>query len=182
MAGHGSHGGRRRAGRGRPVVRYLDVVGDILGIRDGRIATPDIGGTALASRYEVIDIVGLASAPVARFWRAGDIPGLRTYLLDDVRPEFVEIHGNWSASTGLLTDPRMTAGYEPILMTGPRSGWFVRRDAVPDAARLEQVRTYARDVALPLRAYFGKARRAGCGPVEAGATTLVSPAAGPSPR
>lgn len=156
--------------------------GDILGIRDGRIATPDIGGTALASRYEVIDIVGLASAPIARYWRAGDLAGLRSHLLDDVRPEFVEIHGNWSTSTGLLADPRMRAGYEPILMTGPQSGWFVRRDAVPDPARLEQVRAYARDVALPLRVYYGNAGRAGCGPVQAGATTLVSPAAAPSPR
>ncbi len=141
-------------------------------------------GRRWPSRYQVIDIVGLASAPIARFWRAGDIAGLRDYLLTDVRPEFVEIHGNWSTNTGLLADPRMAADYVPILMTGPQSGWFVRRDAVPDAARLDRVRAYARDVALPLRAFYGNAGRVGCGPIRAGATELadLSPAGAPSPR
>ncbi|MDQ3886047.1 MAG: hypothetical protein M3308_03285, partial [Actinomycetota bacterium] len=109
---------------------------DILGVPDGTLATPDAGGSALTSQFEIIDIAGLTSAPIARFWRTGDMPGLRDYMFDDMRPAFIETHGVWSEHTGLVTDPRMTADYVPVYLTDDHSGWWVRRDLVPSQERL----------------------------------------------
>ncbi|WP_250548778.1 hypothetical protein [Pseudonocardia sp. H11422] len=147
--------------------------GRILGVTGGAIATPDIGGVALTSRYEVVDIAGLASREIAAFWRAGDMQGLRDYLLGEVSPEFIEIHGAWSNGTGLLDDPRMTERYVPILMTAARSGWFVRRD-LADPARLTAATEHAETVAVPLRAqYTTGAPRSSCG-------DTLTPLAGPT--
>ncbi|MBW0104473.1 hypothetical protein [Pseudonocardia sp. KRD291] len=148
--------------------------GDILGIPSGAIATPDIGGTALASRYQVIDIAGLASARIADLWRAGDMAGIRDHLLVEARPAFIEIHGGWSTSTGLLDDPRMDAEYVPIMKTAARSGWYVRRDLVPDQARFAAAVRHAEQVALPQRVrYSYAAPRSSCGGLEPGTTPVV---------
>lgn len=148
--------------------------GDILGIRSGAIATPDIGGTALVSRYRIVDIAGLASARIAGYWRSGDMAGLRDHLLDDVRPAFIEIHGGWSTNTGLLDDPRMVARYVPILKTAPKSGWYVRRDLVPGPAAFAAAVAHAHEVALPERVrYSTGAPRSSCGELAPGTAPVV---------
>lgn len=141
----------------------MNAFGRILDVPTGSIATPDVGGVALTSRYQVVDLVGLASSEIAGFWRAGDMPGLRDHLLDEVRPEFIEIHGAWSATTGLLDDPRMAAGWVPILMTAERSGWFVRRE-LADPHELAAATAHAEAVAVPQRArYLAHAPLSSCG-------------------
>jgi hypothetical protein len=98
-----------------------------LGLDDATIATPDIGGTALVSTLRIIDLGGLADAELARRWAAGDASGLR----DDVfaaRPEFIETHHEWSDTTGLIDDPRLTADYVELARTSRTDGLWVRRD------------------------------------------------------
>lgn len=150
--------------------------GDVLGIPSGRIATPDVGGTALASRYEVVDLAGLVSAPIARLQADGDMAGLRDHILDQVRPEFIETHGNWTRNTGLLADPRTAQRYVPVLMVTPDSGYLVRRDLVTDPARLAAATALARDVTQPRReAAVRDAPRASCGALRPGSTDAVLP-------
>lgn len=148
--------------------------GDVLGIGSGRIATPDVGGTALASRYEVVDLVGLVSAPIARFHAADDMAALRDHVLDEVRPEFIEVHGNWTRTTGLLTDPRTAQRYVPVLMVSPDSGYLVRRDLVGDPARLAAAGALAREVTQPRREAAVDAPRSGCGSLRPGSTDALA--------
>lgn len=136
--------------------------GRILGVASGAIVTPDVGGAALTSRYRVVDLAGLTSARIAEFHRTGDMPGLRDHLLDELRPAFIETHGNWSTGTGLLDDPRMASGWVPILKRAENSGWFVRRDLV-DPERLAAATEHAETVAVPQRAHISRAARSSCG-------------------
>ncbi|TRW83170.1 hypothetical protein FK535_10870 [Mycolicibacterium sp. 018/SC-01/001] len=104
----------------------------VLGLTDAAVATPDIGGTALVSDLRIIDLGGLADAQLARRWSSDDVAGLR----DDVfaaRPEFIEIHHEWSDTTGLIEDPRLAAEYVEVTRTSRTDGMWVRRDV---AARL----------------------------------------------
>lgn len=150
--------------------------GDVLGITSGRIATPDVGGTALASRYEVVDLAGLVSAPIARLQAAGDMAGLRDHVLDEVRPEFIETHGNWTRNTGLLADPRTAQRYVPVLMVTPDSGYLVRRDLVTDPARLAAATALAREVTQPRReAVVRDAPLSSCGALRPGGTDALLP-------
>ncbi len=137
---------------------------DILGVRGGTLVTPDVGGSALTSRFEIVDLVGLASAPIARFWHADDMPGLRDHVFGEVRPAFIETHGFWSGRTGIVADPRMAADYVPIHLTDDHSGWWVRRDLVPSRERLAVAREWAATVAVPqIRRYGVDEPRSSCG-------------------
>jgi hypothetical protein len=118
----------------------------------------------LTSRFEIVDLAGLASAPIAQFWRAGDMPGLRAYVFDEVRPAFIETHGFWSEGTGIVADPRMTTDYVPIHLTDNRSGWWVRRDLVPNRERLAATREWTATVTVPQIMRYGvDAPRSSCG-------------------
>lgn len=100
---------------------------DALGLDDATVATPDIGGTALVSELRIIDLGGLADAQLARRWAGGDVTGLR----DDVfaaRPEFIETHHEWSDTTGLVDDPRLTTDYVELARTSRTDGLWIRRD------------------------------------------------------
>lgn len=100
---------------------------DTLGLDEATVATPDIGGTALVSDLRIIDLGGLADAQLAHRWAAGDAAGLR----DDIfaaRPEFIETHHEWSDTTGLIDDPRLTADYVELARTSRTDGLWIRRD------------------------------------------------------
>ena len=162
----------------------VNAIGQILGIRSGTVVTPDVGGTALVSRYRIVDLAGLASARIADLTRAGDMAGLREYLFTEVRPAFIETHGSWSRSTGLLHDPRMARDYLPIMVNGPSSGLYVRRALVPGPAALAAATGYVERVARPDRARHAAAPRSSCGELTVGATRvggdgLTAPQAGP---
>lgn len=122
----------------------------------------------------MIDIAGLASSRIADDWRTGDMAGIRDYLLVEARPAFIEIHGGWSTNTGLLDDPRMDAEYVPIMKTAAKSGWYVRRDLVPDEARFAEAVRHAEQVALPQRVrYSYGAPRSSCGGLQPGTTPVA---------
>ncbi|UVS81321.1 hypothetical protein [Actinokineospora sp. UTMC 2448] len=136
----------------------------LLDVRDGSLLVPDIGGAALTSELEIIDLAGLAHRRIAELWSAEDMAGLRDYVFTEAKPTFITAHGTWAKATGLFTDPRMTADYELIMQgRGNREKW-VRRDAVPDPARLAAVRAAAQTAAGHWNA-AASMPRGSCGPV-----------------
>jgi hypothetical protein len=118
---------------------------DILGITKGTELVPDIGGTSLTAKLQVIDLAGLANGPLARLEGPHNMAGVRDYVFDVARPTFLNFHAPWSMSTRLYTDPRLFAEYYQIF-SSPNpiddSDW-VRKDAVPSQAKLAQLRAYA---------------------------------------
>lgn len=118
---------------------------DILRVRDGTLLAVDGGGTALTSRLRFVDLSGLTDPRFADLWQRGDTRGLRDLVFETVRPTFFKIDSGWSgtASSGLLTDPRLGRDY--LVLISPRSGTgtWVRRDAVPDPQALAAARSHA---------------------------------------
>jgi hypothetical protein len=105
----------------------LDVDGE------GSLVIPDIGGTLLRSRLHVVDLAGLTEPTIARYRGAGDMAGIRDYVLEEIKPTFIAFHEPWSA--GLEQDPRFLTEYRPLGSPGD----FVRRDAVPATADLLRI-------------------------------------------
>ncbi len=127
----------------------VNAYADALGLHDATIATPDVGGTALVSDLTIIDLGGLADAPIAHRWAAGDTAGLR----DDVfaaQPEFIETHHEWSDTTGLIDDPRLAADYVALVQTSRTDGLWVRRDLAAQLTALGALPVAPK--ALPLKA------------------------------
>lgn len=129
----------------------LNAVADALDVRDGSFVGVDAGAVALASRLRFVDGVGLTDARVARFWQARDMPGLRDYVFDQVRPTFYMVYSGWDLGPGLDSsrggphfqqDPRFARDYAevaPETKTGAspsRAGVWVRREVVRDPAAL----------------------------------------------
>lgn len=147
--------------------RVPDRYADLLGLRSGTLLVPDVGGTALTSRLQVVDLAGLTEATIAGYYRHDDMPGLRDHLFDRVRPTIIHAHGHWSRATGILDDPRLAHDYVLVHTDQtlvPNQDW-IRRDVVPDPEQLAALRTEAqryideighRDATAPTRA---------CGPV-----------------
>jgi hypothetical protein len=94
------------------------------------LAAPDIGGAALVSDLRLVDMVGLADRRIARFWAAGDIAGLRTHILRDVRPTFLTLNPDWERLTGLVVDPRLAQSYDKIATSPAGVTDWVRREAL----------------------------------------------------
>ncbi|QFU85352.1 hypothetical protein [Amycolatopsis sp. YIM 10] len=122
--------------------RVFNGYADVLGIRDGTLLVPDVGGTALTSRLRVVDLVGLTHARIADLAGAGEHGALRDYLFDEVKPTFVHSHEPWSQISGITADARLDRDYYPLFEGGPRGDW-VRKDAVPSMAKLQEARDYA---------------------------------------
>ncbi|RDH74887.1 hypothetical protein DVS77_29970 [Mycolicibacterium moriokaense] len=121
---------------------------DILGVRDGSLLTVDGGGTSLTSRLRFVDLAGLAERRIAEAWQRKDMPGLRNYVLTDVKPTFIKIWPGWGEriELGLPGDPRFDRDYLVLLPMPDGGGLWVRRDAVRDAASLESARRWGAQV------------------------------------
>jgi hypothetical protein len=118
---------------------------DILGISKGSELVPDIGGTSLTAKLQIVDLAGLANGPLAKLWGAKNVAGVRDYVFDVAKPTFMNFHAPWSTSTKLYTDPRLFADYYQIFSTPnpvDDSDW-VRKDAVSSPAKLAALRAYA---------------------------------------
>ena len=90
------------------------------------------------------------------------MPGLRDYVLDDLRPTFVTYWLEWAGRDRLAieADPRFNADYVQLWSGGD----WVRRDAVPNPERLAEARQWAGDVvALIDRQYTAVPHRWWCG-------------------
>jgi hypothetical protein len=106
-----------------------------LGLRDAKVVTADVGGTAMVTDLRIIDLAGLTDRNIARRWAENDFSGLR----DDVfaaKPEFIETHDGWSKITGLTEDPRLASQYMPLSQTSDTDGLWARSDLATAFAAL----------------------------------------------
>ncbi len=143
--------------------RGFNGTADVLGVERATLLLPDVGGTALASRLTVVDLVGLAEPRLADLWGTRDMAGVRDYVFERVKPTFIHSHGSWSEATGIAEDPRMAADYH-VISAGPVAEDWVRRDVVPDEARLTAVRDYLREHVTPAHGEQARAPLGRCGP------------------
>lgn len=118
----------------------FDAYADWLDVDDGTLLLPDIGGTALTTRLEIIDLAGLASYRIAELRGTGDLAGLRDHVFEEARPTFIHTHGAWDA--GMSADPRLKRDYVWLYRgAGTDSDWV--RDDVADEADVVALRAYA---------------------------------------
>jgi len=131
--------------------RLFNTYADRLGIGDTArpsgtatptLALPDIGGTLLTTRFQVIDTAGLTDRTIAEARQRRDFDAIGDYLFDQVKPTFIHHHGAWSR--GIEGDPRLARDYEEIA-----PGDYVRRDAVADRQGLQQLRAERLDKTIP---------------------------------
>lgn len=94
-----------------------------LGLTHPRIAHFDLGGVALESGGEPIDLAGLADLYIGR---AGyqDQGRVRDYILGAIRPELINLHGPCAY---IGADPRFGRDYA-LAATGIWGGNYIRRD------------------------------------------------------
>ncbi|WP_156756965.1 hypothetical protein [Actinokineospora pegani] len=138
-----------------------DGYADRLGLASGTVLAPDIGGLALTTRLTVVDLVGLADAPIARHWAAQDMPALRDHVFDTVQPTMIMAHSHWLTTTGIDTDPRITRDYARVAWTVDGGHW-VRRTAIPSRPTLHTLRDYATQTVRPADAAARRSPRASC--------------------
>ncbi|MFK0244244.1 hypothetical protein ACIQUM_06085 [Amycolatopsis azurea] len=147
--------------------RGFNTMADILGLQQASLLLPDLGGSSMTSRLHLVDMAGLVEADVADFVKKGDMPGLRDYVFDKVKPTFIHSWGPWAAGNGITVDARIDRDYEPVFVypgVGLRSGDFVRKDAVSSPEKLKAVQDYAAKTMPEVeRVRFGKPLN-DCGP------------------
>lgn len=93
-----------------------------LGLTRPRIAHFDLGGLALESGGEVIDLAGLADLYIGRVGYQAQA-AVRDYLFDEVRPELLNVHGPCQY---LRDDPRLARDYQ-LVQSGAWGDNFVRK-------------------------------------------------------
>lgn len=145
--------------------RMFNGYADTIGLREGSVLLPDVGGTALTSRLRVIDSVGLADAHIADLVSAGDFAGFRDYVFNEVRPTFIHSHVPWSDLTGLTGDARLNGEYAAVVLDRTsKNGDWVRLDAL-DGDDLVKLRAYARVTVPRIEAERAGSMSGRCGPV-----------------
>lgn len=134
---------------------------DMLGIREGSVLLPDLGGTLWVSRLRVYDLAGLADRTIART-RERDQKAFYDYVFEEAKPTFIHTHQAWTVASRFDLDPRFRRDYvplyervEPSVVRAARgvplrSGDYVRKEAIRGkeaalpAVRAELARHYAR--------------------------------------
>ncbi|WP_245745903.1 hypothetical protein [Nocardia altamirensis] len=147
---------------------------DIIGLQQGSLFSPDMGGTSLTSRLRLIDMAGLTEAKIADMYAGKDPTDLSDYVFEQVKPTFVHTHGAWMQNQ-VTIDPRMDRDYyrihrSPNLDMSDED--WVRKEVVRDEAQLEELRQYAGRVLPPL--WPGFRNSGSCGPVLRPGQTLAS--------
>lgn len=146
--------------------RMFNQYADILGVQQGSILEPDLGGSSLTSRLPIVDLAGLVDAKIADFYHDRDMAALRDHVFTDVKPTFIHFRMYWGPVTGLSTDPRLAAGYLPIY-TYPSpadfGGDFVRKDAVHSPEQLAALRAYAAETVPAVESHIYAWPRRSCG-------------------
>ena len=117
-----------------------------LGLTRPRIAHFDLGGLALESGGEVIDLGGLADLYIGRVGYQAQA-AVRDYLFDEAKPELLNIHGPCGY---LRNDPRLARDYQ-LAASGLWGENFVRRSlerGVDERCPAQGVRYLAREGTL----------------------------------
>ncbi|SDK69516.1 hypothetical protein [Streptomyces indicus] len=133
---------------------------DRLGIGDASLLTPSLGGTLLTSKLKVHDLAGLTEPRIADYLAAGDIKGLQTYALDELRPTFVHATDAWAEKTGMKKSLLTAKGYLPLYRTSDGGGAWVRAEAVRRPEQLPAARAWTRQV-LPTAVSPGERQECG---------------------
>ena len=126
--------------------RGFNTYADILGLQHASLLLPDLGGSSMTSRLELVDMAGLVNKPIADLVHDGNHQGLRDYVFDMVKPTFIHSWGPWAAGNGIALDPRLDRDYVLIYSSpveGLRNGDWVRKDAVTDPAKLKAAQAFA---------------------------------------
>jgi hypothetical protein len=106
------------AGLAPPVKRIREAAG----LPEVTFATPDIGGVALfGDGLRILDLGLLCDRRLAHT----GYDGAAKYILEDRRPELMEVHTFWTVLTG-VDGPELYRQYVPVLVD--RKRYFVRRD------------------------------------------------------
>src|SRR5262249_48298218 len=84
-------------------------------VRDPRpsLRAPDVGGPLYYSRLRVYALVGLCDRTTARTLTT-DTAAFHRYVLEDVRPTFIHVHGPWAGWAALHKSNRFKEDYLPI--------------------------------------------------------------------
>jgi hypothetical protein len=124
---------------------------DQLGLEQGSILLPDVGGTLYYSRLRVYDLGGLTDRTIARtLFYQKDPAAFYNYVFETARPTFIHTHTLWAYQSNLAGDPRFGRDYVVIQQAVDPwiqaqyglemySGTYVRKDVLGD--RLELLQT-----------------------------------------
>jgi len=115
---------------------------DMLGIEDGSLLVPDLGGTLYYSRLRIYDLGMLCDKTIARTM-GRDQPAFYDYVFEVAKPTFIHTHGSWTQRAALDQDARFRRDYLPLQERRDPwasstaghvmySGDYVRKDAVGD--------------------------------------------------
>ena len=146
--------------------RVFNGYADILGLKHGSVLLPDLGGSSLTSRLQLIDMAGLVSPRIAEFIHNGNMTGLRDFIFEEVKPTFIHSRGPWAAGNRIPADPRMSRDYYEIYTypgSNPPNGDWVRKDAVDSPAELARLRAYAQSHAVHVDEMSSEWHRRHCG-------------------
>lgn len=121
-----------------------------LGVKQGSILVPDLGGTLMHSELRVYDLGMLCDKTIARTLGKNQ-QAFYDYVFDSVKPTFIHTDSYWAALADLDADPRFREMYVPIkeslddyvMKPGHKvyAGDYVRKDAINgDVSRLEELR------------------------------------------
>lgn len=146
--------------------RVFNAYADILELEDASLVIPDLGGSSLTSRLELVDMAGLTNDRFAELVRDRDRQGQVDYVFDEVQPTFVHSRQPWSDGNGIGWDPRLSRDYVPIhydIYQGAPHGDWVRRDAVPSERALDEARDYAAEHTAAVERVGAGWQRRSCG-------------------
>ena len=116
-----------------------NALAEALGAERPSVLVPDVGGALYYSRLRVYDLVGLCDRTTARTLTR-DTAGFHRYVLEEIRPTFIHVHGPWSEWASFHASPLFARDYAPIFEEWtsaesgsgdePLQGDYVRRDAL----------------------------------------------------
>ena len=138
--------------------RWFRGAADRLGLTRPRIAHFDLGGVSLESGGEAIDLAGLADLYIGRVGYQ-DQSRVRDYLLDDIKPELINLHGPCAY---IGDDPRFVRDYA-LDATGIWGSNYLRKELRDGrdarcAPGVEAVRALTAEALLARMAAPGDAR------------------------
>lgn len=113
---------------------------DILKMTDFSMLQADVGGALWVNQYRVIDLGGLVDPVIARTM-GKDVAAFRDYILAQMQPEMIDLHGKWAQRANLQADARFQDAYRPLYTyiepsrnfedgSDVISGFYVRKDVV----------------------------------------------------
>ncbi|MFC9897315.1 hypothetical protein ACFVMC_26810 [Nocardia sp. NPDC127579] len=144
--------------------RYVNGYADIIGLQQGSMLAPDMGGSSLTSRLRLIDMAGLTEASIADIYAGTGATTLEDHVFEDRKPTFIHTHGLWWHN-GITLDPRMTRDYYQIQgfqdPSGGRDEDWVRKEVVRDDRQLQQLRQYSSQTLSHLLPDYQKAGECG---------------------